>query len=130
MGFYEPWIRDLREGKQDLPHSHHVELQFLRKDGSVISAECSFSLVEDDQNQPIGILGIAHDISDRKLAEQQAANTLSQLDKTLHGAIAAMIRIVEMRDPYTSGHQDRVVPWPALSQERWSCPTTWSKASK
>jgi PAS domain S-box-containing protein len=108
MDFYASWLRDFKAGVSELPHTHRMELQFFRKDDSVMSAECSFSLIEDEQGQAAGLLGIAHDISDRKRAEEHAARTLAQLDKTLHGAIAAMIRIVEMRDPYTSGHQDRV----------------------
>jgi PAS domain S-box-containing protein len=106
--YYTSWIRDLKAVTPGTPHSHNMELQFFRKDGSVMSAECTFSLIEDDQGQAAGLLGIAHDISGRKHAEEHAARSLAQLDKTLHGAIAAMIRIVEMRDPYTSGHQDRV----------------------
>jgi len=108
MDYYSSWIRDLKASAPDLPHSHKMELQFYRKDGSIMSAECSFSLIEDEQGQAVGLLGIAHDISGRKHAEEQANRSLAQLDKTLHGAIAAMVRIVEMRDPYTSGHQDRV----------------------
>jgi PAS domain S-box-containing protein len=108
MDFYNNWIRDFKAASPGLPQKHNMELQFFRKDGSVMSAECFFTLIKDERGQAAGLLGIAHDISDRKLAEEQAARSLAQLDKTLHGAIAAMIRIVEMRDPYTSGHQDRV----------------------
>ena len=108
MEFYNSWVRDYRAGVHDLPRTYRTELQFFRKDNSIMSAECSFSLIEDEQGQAPLILGIAHDISARKHAEEHALRSMAQLDKTLHGAIAAMIRIVEMRDPYTSGHQDRV----------------------
>jgi len=108
MDHYNAWMADFKAGVPGLPHTTTMELQFNRKDGSVMSADCSFSLIEDEQGQAAGLLGIAHDISDRKHAEAHAFRTMVQLDKTLHGAIAAMIQIVEMRDPYTSGHQDRV----------------------
>ena len=34
--------------------------------------------------------------------------SLSRLEKTVEGAIAAMATVIEMRDPYTAGHQHRV----------------------
>lgn len=108
MNYYNSWISDYRAGIRDLPQSYRTELQFYRRDGSILSAECYFSLIEDEHGQASMIMGIAHDISDCKQAEEHAIRTMLQLDKTLHGAIAAMIRIVEMRDPYTAGHQDRV----------------------
>lgn len=108
MDFYSNWIQSYRVNSADLMTKYSLELQFYRKDGSVMSAECTFALVEDDEGNPAGILGVAHDISDRKKAEDHASRSMEQLHKTLHGAIAAMIRIVEMRDPYTSGHQGRV----------------------
>ena len=108
MAYYNSWMQDYKAGKHDLPRTYKTELQFYRMDKSVLSAECSFSLIEDEQCQASLILGLAHDISGRKQAEERAIRSLMQLDKTLHGAIAAMIRIVEMRDPCTAGHQDRV----------------------
>lgn len=108
MAFYHIWLNDYKSGSRQLPRSHTLELDFLCKNGAVMSTECTFKLIENENGQAINILGIAHDITDRKKAEAHALASLCQLDRTLHGAIAAMISIVEMRDPYTSGHQDRV----------------------
>jgi PAS domain S-box-containing protein len=41
-------------------------------------------------------------------AEEQAERSLEQLHRTVHDVVAAMARIIEMRDPYTAGHQERV----------------------
>jgi len=39
---------------------------------------------------------------------KDAQENLSKLEKTVNGTIEAMARIEEMRDPYTSGHQERI----------------------
>jgi putative two-component system response regulator len=46
-------------------------------------------------------------ITKRKAEEEREAAYLA-LDRALNGTIKAMSKIVEMRDPYTSGHQTRV----------------------
>jgi HD-GYP domain-containing protein (c-di-GMP phosphodiesterase class II) len=46
-------------------------------------------------------------ITKHKAEEEREAAYLA-LDKALNGSINAMSKIVEMRDPYTSGHQTRV----------------------
>jgi len=48
------------------------------------------------------------DITDRKLAEEKLVKSYESLKKTLHDAINTMIKIVELRDPYTAGHQQKV----------------------
>jgi len=41
-------------------------------------------------------------------AGEQAGRSLENLHRTVQGLVAAMSRIIEMRDPYTDGHQERV----------------------
>jgi len=48
------------------------------------------------------------DITDRKLAEKELQNSFRQTQKTLTAVTLAMARTVEIRDPYTAGHQRRV----------------------
>ncbi|MCX5997593.1 MAG: PAS domain S-box protein [Chloroflexi bacterium] len=40
--------------------------------------------------------------------EEKAGQSLEHLQRTLHNVITAMSKIIEMRDPYTFGHQARV----------------------
>jgi len=54
---------------------------------------------KEAQDEEIGYL--------RKTGEQ-IEHSREQLHKTVRGIVAAMARIIEMRDPYTSGHQERV----------------------
>ncbi len=51
---------------------------------------------------------IVHDISERKRAEEELRQSYAKLRRTLEGTINALVSAVEMRDPYTAGHQWRV----------------------
>src|SRR5664280_458858 len=54
------------------------------------------------------LLGISEDITERKQAEKQLHDILERLRKSFEATIQVLISAVEMRDPYTSGHQLRV----------------------
>jgi HD-GYP domain-containing protein (c-di-GMP phosphodiesterase class II) len=45
------------------------------------------------------------DITERKRTEDDLKNTLNMLRKAMGASIQALNRLVEMRDPYTTGHQ-------------------------
>ena len=48
------------------------------------------------------------DITERRLSEEKLVKSYASLKKTLNDAIDTMAKIVETRDPYTAGHQQRV----------------------
>ena len=56
----------------------------------------------------IGILGVGRDITERKRSEDGVRAQAEQLRRTVEGAVLAMSRMVESRDPYTAGHERRV----------------------
>lgn len=62
--------KTLNEGK-----TSNIEYTALRKDGSRIPVELSTSLVTDADGKPKGYIGIARDITERKLAEQALAES-------------------------------------------------------
>jgi PAS domain S-box-containing protein/putative nucleotidyltransferase with HDIG domain len=49
-----------------------------------------------------------HDITKRKQAAEKLEFTLGNLRNAIGGTIQAIVQVVEMRDPYTAGHQRRV----------------------
>jgi putative nucleotidyltransferase with HDIG domain len=51
---------------------------------------------------------LKREIAERTRAEEELKHTLGRLRKAMDGAIHAMALTVEVRDPYTSGHQRRV----------------------
>ena len=57
--------------------------------------------VLDDAGKVTSIIGAGRDVTDRKLVE-------AELRRTLEDVVHLLGRVVEHRDPYTSGHQNRV----------------------
>jgi PAS domain S-box-containing protein/putative nucleotidyltransferase with HDIG domain len=55
----------------------------------------------------MGTIGIIRDITDRKMAESGLNQYLKKLQKSVESTIYSMARIVETRDLYTAGHQQR-----------------------
>jgi len=50
--------------------SHPIEIEFVRKDGSMFWSENKFEFVRDAQGKPEGIIGMGRDISDRKQSQK------------------------------------------------------------
>jgi PAS domain S-box-containing protein len=53
------------------------------------------------------VLAAVRDISERKRADEELQQTLESLRKSIGVTIQTMVSTVEMRDPYTAGHQLR-----------------------
>jgi len=87
---------------------HTLDLEYYCKDGTTVWAESKFSVIRDENGKPVSILAEARDITERRLAEDKLAKSYESLKKTLNDAINTMVKIVELRDPYTAGHQQKV----------------------
>ncbi len=59
----------LRKGGPEVEQPRKLELEVVRKDGSTFWAEIHARVLFNKERQPIGLLGIGRDISDRKKAE-------------------------------------------------------------
>jgi PAS domain S-box-containing protein len=96
----------------DLYHKNGVvrglEARFFRKDGTVLWGSLNIREVNDSTDRILSYEGTFEDITSRKLAEEELRKTTEKLRATLGGTINALSLVVEMRDPYTSGHQKRV----------------------
>jgi PAS domain S-box-containing protein len=93
------------DGKMNI--SRTLQLEMIRKNGTVVWTEMKFSLLRDEDQRPVGILGVARDITERKQAEEELRQTLDSLGKAFRTTIQVMVSAVETRDPYTAGHQVR-----------------------
>ncbi len=51
---------------------------------------------------------LSKEISERKKAEDAVKKSLESVRKSLDGTVNALAKTIEMRDPYTAGHQRRV----------------------
>jgi PAS domain S-box-containing protein/putative nucleotidyltransferase with HDIG domain len=83
------------------------EFRAVDKDGRVIFV-CTSSRPLYEDGQVMGITTLMTDITERKLSEEKLLKSYESLKKALNDAINTMVKIVEMRDPYTAGHQQRV----------------------
>ncbi len=78
----------------------NYETQIYRKDGGVFWISITMQVVRDEKGQIIYYEGIDEDITERK-------ESVLRLRKALGGTVQAISMAVEMKDPYTAGHQRR-----------------------
>jgi diguanylate cyclase (GGDEF)-like protein/PAS domain S-box-containing protein len=63
-------IREIEKSEhRDINISRTLELEMRRKDGTTVWTEVKVSLIRDENQQPVSILGITRDITDRKRME-------------------------------------------------------------
>jgi PAS domain S-box-containing protein/putative nucleotidyltransferase with HDIG domain len=63
---------------------------------------------KDKEGKVTGIIGLAKDITVQRKVEQKLKLTYQKLKKTMNASIETMSKILEAKDPYTAGHQQRV----------------------
>jgi response regulator RpfG family c-di-GMP phosphodiesterase len=83
-----------------------TELDITIGDGKTMVAE--MRVMETEWEGQKVYLASLRDITDRKRMQQRLQLSLDNLKEVMDGTIRAMALAVEMRDPYTSGHQHRV----------------------
>ncbi|MBW1887251.1 MAG: PAS domain S-box protein, partial [Deltaproteobacteria bacterium] len=82
------------------------EIEATRKDGTEIPIELSVSAkkIKGEWNA----IGIIRDITKRKQVENELKQISEKLKQSLEGIVEVVASTVELRDPYTAGHQRRV----------------------
>lgn len=70
--------------------------------------EVSVSPLFDGEHTLIGSVHTMRNISQRKRAEEKLHHSMLQLQSTVKATINSLSTVIEMRDPYTAGHQERV----------------------
>ncbi|MDO8330610.1 MAG: PAS domain S-box protein [Fluviicoccus sp.] len=94
-----PTLSSLAHGELLTVHCHH-------RDGRLIELGLKSGPILWD-GQPATIV-MAEDITERTRMEQQNARYLQQLETSMQGTLLALSNMVELRDPYTAGHERRV----------------------
>jgi len=90
------------EGKSTGPD----EIELVGKEGRITPVEINTSVIHK-MGQRV-VLAFVRDITDRKRSEEKLEQTLESLRKALNTTIQVLVSAVEIRDPYTAGHQRRV----------------------
>ena len=84
------------------------ETEFYKKDGSKIWVSINARAVRNGNETISFFEGFHQDITQRKQAENALKKSVESLKRTLDGTVDALSTTLEMRDPYTAGHQKRV----------------------
>lgn len=88
---------------------YRAEYRIIREsDGAVRNVEVFGQPVCDEDGAITRVYGASLDVTERVTAQEALLEREVRLQRMLSGAVGALVATVEMRDPYTSGHQHRV----------------------
>ena len=82
------------------------EFNAKKKNGTEFPIEISLSSIK--ANKKWYSMAIIRDVSERKRMEKNLIQSHQRLEGMLNNNVNALVKIVELRDPYISGHQKRV----------------------
>lgn len=91
----------LRDGSNFLEWTHK------RLNGDNFYAEVQLTRVTIEGEEPF-VQATVRDITERKHTEEKVTTYLKQLKGAMNGTLLAVSKMIEQRDPYTSGHEQRV----------------------
>ena len=82
------------------------EIRIVKTDGKYFS--CIVDPILDKNKTVTSMVHILTDITDQKKVEEEIKESLNQTKRTFEQTVTALSQLVEVRDPYTSGHQKKV----------------------
>lgn len=93
----------LRSKKGDAPSNY--ETLGIRQDGSIFDMGVNVSTYE--LNGEVYSVAFLNDITERKKIEKERIEHAREIAEALQSTISSISATIELRDPYTSGHQKR-----------------------
>jgi len=105
LGEAERTFQKLMSGKES---AYSADKRYLRKDGSFVWTHIDVSLLRKEDGTPDYAVTIIDDITERRQTEEQLAWQAERISRMLTSVVDVASSIVELRDPYTAGHQRRV----------------------
>jgi PAS domain S-box-containing protein len=86
--------------------SAKYEFHGRRRDGTEIMVEVHGTVTRIDDR--LMIIGVANDVTERSRIERRELDHLRRAEEAMLGTITIVSRMIELRDPYTAGHERRV----------------------
>ena len=86
---------------------NNFEVEFYKKDRSIFWVVINARAVMDEKGKILYTEGLIEDITLRKQAEDKLHQSLERLKKAVNTTIQVLVSALEVRDPYTVGHQLR-----------------------
>jgi len=84
------------------------EIVLWARNGKKFSIEETSMPMSDGRHNSSGHVLVFRDVTARRSAEKELKESWEKLHEALEGTIQAMALTIEIRDPYTAGHQRRV----------------------
>lgn len=79
----QPYFEHIKKLKKNAPQQHlEIELDFYHKDGGIIPSQVRVSPVYSDNGEPIALIGVTRDISERRQAEQESRTHAARLHES------------------------------------------------
>jgi PAS domain S-box-containing protein/putative nucleotidyltransferase with HDIG domain len=98
------------------------EVATVRADGTPAWKLVNAHLIDDDTGQGPCIEGTLIDITERKRVHDSLQSDFQRQRKAMEGIIQAMALTIELRDPHTAGHEQRVSQLAAAIAETMEMP--------
>ena len=100
----QPFTQVMTTGNPVYGVRHAIELSGRQR----VFLSINGAPIFDEQSHISEVVLTIDDITKDRKAEQKIQEGLKHLEKSLGDTIKAMSKVVEIRDPYTAGHQDKV----------------------
>jgi PAS domain S-box-containing protein/putative nucleotidyltransferase with HDIG domain len=86
----------------------NFEIDQVKRNGKIVHVEINGRSVKKN-GTVIAVQGVIRDITERKRTEEELKESFERLKRTLESTVSALASALEMRDPFTAGHQQRVM---------------------
>ena len=87
---------------------YELELEMVRPDGAVTHVFVRGGVLRDVNGRVTHLAGTVQDVTERWQSQRELTETLKRLQESEDTIIRVLSSVVDLRDPYTAGHQRRV----------------------
>jgi PAS domain S-box-containing protein len=98
-------VKKILEGKESALSDEAI---LVSKNGKRTPIDPRLEPIKDDGGNITGVVLAFTDVTARKMAEEELKRSFEQQKIAMEGTVRAIAYTVEIRDPYTAGHQRRV----------------------